>query len=242
MTDGLKDIEVLVLAGGLGTRIRGVLGQTPKVLAPIGDKAYLDYLLEWFESFGARRVVLALGYRAEAVQAHLAARPVSQAEVVCVVEPEPLGTAGAIAFARRQVHGSPVLVMNGDSFIGADLSAFVAAHRTAGASASVLCATVPDAGRFGRVEVSPQGRILRFAEKDPNAGPGMINAGIYLFEDALFQAIAEAQGPSLEKDVFEALPPGTLAAFPTDAPFIDIGTPESLERAEAFFKLVRTGR
>ena len=113
----------------MGTRIRPVLGDLPKILAPILGRPYLAYLLDWLERFGARRVVLGLGHRAQAVVEYLEdAHPASQIEVTTVVEPSPLGTAGAIRFARGALRSDPVLVMNGDSFTDADLCAFVDRH------------------------------------------------------------------------------------------------------------------
>lgn len=236
MSDCLKDVDVVVLAGGLGTRIRSVLGDTPKVLAPIGDRTYLDYLFKWLQGFGVRRVVLCLGHLSDAVQKHVEAHPVDGVEVVCVVEPAPLGTAGAIALAAQEIKSKTVMVMNGDSFTGADLCRFLSGHAYSRADGSVLCTRVPDAGRYGQVEISPDGRIESFAEKTPDAGAGAINAGLYLFEQAMLQIISDASGPSLEKDVFEKLSVGTLNAHVVDAPFIDIGTPESLAQAETVFR------
>ena len=112
-----------MLAGGLGTRIRPVLGDTPKLLAPIGGRPYLWYLLEWLRKFGARRIVLGLGHGAGAVLDYLRAQPAADLDIVTVVEPSPLGTAGAIRFARAHLRSDPVLVLNGDTFVNADLCA-----------------------------------------------------------------------------------------------------------------------
>jgi NDP-sugar pyrophosphorylase family protein len=228
----LEALDIFVLAGGLGTRIRPALGDLPKLLAPISGRPYLVYLLDWLERFGARRVVLGLGYRAEAVVGHLNARPPGRIEVATVVEPSPLGTAGAIRFARSALHSDPVLIMNGDSFTDADLCAFVECHRGSGAIGTVLCAEVEDGGRYGRVDLDRHGRVAGFAEKDASFhGRALISAGIYLLSARLLDDIACGAGTSLERDVFERLPAGTLAAFSGRFRFIDIGTPESLERA-----------
>ena len=233
---GLDGIDVAVLAGGLGTRIRSVLGDVPKVLAPIGGRPFLDHLLDWLGGFGARRVVLCLGHRAEPVLDHIAARAARDAAagltVIGLVEPEPMGTAGAIRFARPHLLSDPVFVMNGDTFLDADLPGFVARHRAANAAVSMLCAAVPSIARFGSVELDGRGFVARFVEKDPgNDRPGLINGGVYLFSPDALDALEARPGPSLERDVLQALPPETIRAEVTRGRFIDIGTPESLAAA-----------
>jgi NDP-sugar pyrophosphorylase family protein len=228
----LEALDVFVLAGGLGTRIRPALGDLPKLLAPISGRPYLAYLLEWLERFGARRVLLGLGYRAEAVIAYLNVQPPGRIAVSTVVEPSPLGTAGAIRFARSALRSDPVLIMNGDSFTDAGLCTFVERHRSSGAIGTVLCAEVEDGGRYGRVELDRHGRIAGFAEKNASfRGRALISAGLYLLSARLLDDIAAGSAASLERDVFERLPAGTLAAFSGGFQFIDIGTPESRERA-----------
>lgn len=228
--DALANIDVAVLAGGLGTRIRGVLGDTPKVLAPVAGRAFLGHLLDYLSTYGARRVVLCLGHLADRVTAWLARGDSAGAmDVVCQIEPRPLGTAGALGYVRKELRSSMVLVVNGDTFLDADLRAFVASHRLSGAEASVLCVSVEDAARYGRVEIGPDSRIRRFVEKAP--GSGTINAGVYLFSSAFLDRIIAEGAVSLERDVLEKAPPGSLHAHVAKARFIDIGTPESLAAA-----------
>jgi NDP-sugar pyrophosphorylase family protein len=225
-----------VLAGGLGTRVRAVLGDTPKLLAPVAGRPYLDHLLDWLARFGARRIVLGLGHRAEAVLAHLERHPTPELAVETVVEPRPLGTAGAVRFARARLRSDPVMVMNGDSFCDADLCALIERHGQAGVPGTLLCAEVEDAGRYGRVVVDHGGIVEAFVEKDPDyRGLAAINAGIYLLSARLLDEIASGEAASLEREVFERLPRGSLAALVGRFRFIDIGTPESLAGAAAIF-------
>jgi NDP-sugar pyrophosphorylase family protein len=234
----LATLDVLVIAGGLGTRIQSALGDTPKLLAPIGGRPYLAYLLAWLRRFGAKRIVLGLGHRAQAVIDFLDRHKSSHGDltVVTVMEPEPLGTAGAIRFARPNLRTDPVLVMNGDSFADADLCAFVAHHRRVGAKATLLCAEVDDAGRYGRVELDGKGRIRGFIEKDPDFhGRSAVSAGVYLFSATLLDEIAGGNAVSLERDVFGRAAAGSLDAFAGRFAFIDIGTPESLKLAARVF-------
>ncbi len=228
--DALANIDVAVLAGGLGTRIRGVLGDTPKVLAPIAGRAFLGHLLDYLSTYGSRRVVLCLGHLADRVTAWLArGDSAGTIDVVCQIEPRPLGTAGALGYVRKELRSSTILVVNGDTFLDADLRAFIASHRLSGAEASVLCVTVEDASRFVRVEIGPDSRVRRFMDKVP--GAGTINAGVYLFSAAFLDRFIAAGAVSLERDVLEKLPSGTLNAHVAKARFLDIGTPESLATA-----------
>jgi mannose-1-phosphate guanylyltransferase len=219
-----------VLAGGLGTRIRSVLGDTPKVLAPINGRPFLDVLLAQLASLSVGRVVMSLGHLAERVTGHLARAP-QPLPVETVVEPQPLGTAGALRLVAPRLSSDPVLVMNGDTWLKADFGAFLAAHQAAGAAVSLLCVHVDDVSRYGRVEFDGQGRLTRFAEKG-DSGPGWINGGAVLVSRAALAELDALAGPSLERDFLARLPAGQIHCHLAEgAGFIDIGTPESLAQA-----------
>ena len=227
--DCLDGIDVVVLAGGLGTRISGVLGETPKVLATINGRPYLDYLLDWFSTFGTARIVFCLGHLADKVTDHVAGRQ----NVTTVVEPERLGTGGAVQFARDRLASDPVFIMNGDTWLGTDLCRFLDSHRRSAAAVSVLCVPVDDVSRYGSVEIY-QERIVAFREKDlANTGPGLISAGAYLMSQ---EALAMLEGPSLERDFLQRQPPRSVHGYvPDSIDFVDIGTPESLVVARSVF-------
>jgi len=233
------DIDAAILAGGLGTRIAAILGEVPKVMAPVAGRPFLAHLLEGLARQGVRRAVLCLGHRARAVLDWLPEAPLP---VEAVVEPRPLGTAGALRLARPLLRSLPVLVMNGDSWTDARLAPFLAARRAAGADGSLLCVEVAEPGRYGRVECDARGRVVRFREKDAvAAGPGLVNAGCYLFGEPLLERLMRDDRPSLE-DLLGRLPPGTLHAHVVAAPFIDIGTPDSLAEGDGFFGAARRRR
>lgn len=227
----LEGVDVAVLAGGLGTRIRGVLGDTPKVLAPIGGRPFLSHLFDWLRRFGARKIVLCLGHGAERVTEYLQTCPPAGMTVIPVVEPAPLGTAGALRFARPRLDSDPVLALNGDTFFDADLGAFVGGHPTGGIS--LMCAEVPSIARFGSVVLDDAGHVERFVEKDPTRDqPGLISAGMYLFSQAALDRLTALPGSSLERDFLQIMPPGAIRAVAAQGRFIDIGTPESLAAAD----------
>lgn len=237
----LAGIDIAILAGGLGTRLSSVLPHTPKAMALIGGRPFLDFLLETLTLQGARRIVLCLGSRAQAVIDYLAVHDYAPLEIETSVEPLPLGTAGALAFAFPHFRSDPVMVINGDTLVEANLPEFLTSHAAAGAAMSMLCAKVSDARRYGRVEIDHTSRVTRFEEKTSGpASAGWINAGVYLLSRPMLAQIYQARPQSLERDVFEAMPPGSVYAHRSEARFLDIGTPESLRQAEALFQ-VKTG-
>lgn len=229
---GFGGIDAVVLAGGLGTRLKSVLPDRPKVLAPVGGRPFIDRLLEQLAALGCGRAVLALGHLAEQVEAHLAANP-PPLPVVCSVEPEPLGTLGAVALARPHLTTDPVLVMNGDTIVDVDADAFLAAHRAGGAPATIAAVQVPDSGRFGGLALSDDDAITAFKEKSADAGPGWISAGVYLLTSPLLDRVAALGRGSLEVDLFQALPPGSLRAWRASGRFIDYGTPQSFAEVDS---------
>jgi NDP-sugar pyrophosphorylase family protein len=237
MRSRLADIDVLILAGGLGSRLAGVLGNLPKVLAPIEGRPFLDYQLDYLARQGVRKVVLSLGHRAEIVLAHLAETR-SPVPVETVVEPRPLGTAGAIAFARPALGSDPVVLLNGDTWLDVDLAAMLAAHHASPvALATLACVAVDDTRRYGAVELGDDGSIARFIEKNESSSSGgLINGGVYLLSAQLLDSLAVGDGSSLERDFLPHLAAGTLRSYIVrHANFFDIGTPESYARAAVYF-------
>lgn len=239
---GLGAIDVVILAGGLGTRLSAVLPDAPKVLAPVAGRPFLEHVLGWLSEQGARRVILALGSKAGAVLSYLKTQRFGALEIVPMVEPEPLGTAGAVGHVFQAIRNFPVMVMNGDTLVEADLEAFVASHVKTGARASILCACTSDAQRYGSVVIHKSGCVERFEEKKPGAASpsqmngGWVNAGVYLFERGFAEDIAQLRRGSLERDVLQRMPALSLHAFTTSGRFLDIGTPESLAGAAAFLE------
>ncbi len=233
----LGNIDVVILAGGLGTRVSSVLRDTPKILAPVGGRPYLVFLLSWLKRFGARRIIFGLGHLAGAIEEHLGNNPIDGLDFDVVIEQKPLGTGGAIGLLRSKIRTCPVLVMNGDSFVDADLCEFVAFHRQNKTEVSILCTEVADAGRYGVVKLV-KNKVIEFQEKKRDAGAGIINAGIYLFNPNILDEIAIC-GPSLERNFLQVQPAGRLAAMNTTGTFLDIGTPEDLVKASDLLKQLK---
>lgn len=228
----------LVLAGGLGTRLQPALPRVPKVLAPVAGRPFLHLLLARLARAGLSRVVLCTGHMADQVE-----RAVESGfdglEVLCVAEPSPLGTAGALRHALSAVDEPRFLALNGDSFCGCELAELGALHARTHARASMVVVRVGDAGRYGAVTLGSGDRVAGFVEKR-GTGPGWINAGIYLLDRSLVQALPPGRAISLEREVLPGLVGGELRALRAPGPFVDIGTPESWRQAAGALASVLT--
>ncbi len=229
------ELDAIVLAGGLGSRLREALPDRQKVTAPIGGKPFLAKLIDWLTKAGVGRIVLAAGHRASDVETVAAAYTGRKPAVSLSVEPVPLGTGGAARLALPMTGSDPVLVLNGDLFADIELAALRQFHTARHARVSLALVGAPSAKRFGLVEIGSDGAVCSFSEKPAASGGGAINAGIYLFERAALAALPEQTPLSLERDVFPGLINHGLYAMLFDAAFIDIGTPESLQAAAGFF-------
>ena len=229
----LVEAMAAILAGGLGTRLRPVLAQRPKVLASVNGRPYLSYLLDQLEGTGVRTVVVCTGYLGEQVRAAFG-NSYRGINLLYSQESVPLGTAGALRLALPLFKSEVVLVMNGDSYCEADLKAFWMFHRERRSQGSLLLAKVDDTRAHGRVRMDGEGVVTAFNEKGICREPGWINAGVYLLSRSLLQTIPQTF--SLEKDVFpQWVTAGLLHGYSSQGRFIDIGTPESYARAEEFF-------
>jgi histidinol-phosphate phosphatase family protein len=231
-----KVISAVILAGGLGKRLRPVLPDRPKALAPIGARVFLSYLLDQIAEAGMPKAVLCTGFLGEQVGAALGDR-YRGLRLLYSREPEPLGTAGALRLALPLLESDPVLVLNGDSFCRLDISAFYACHLARRAKATIALVQVPDVSRFGAVNFSDDGCIRGFGEKSKQ-GAGWINAGIYLLSRKLLEAIPAGRAVSLERQVFPAWVGKGLYGYPGGQSFIDIGTPDSYREAASFLSSV----
>ena len=225
-------MECVVLAGGKGTRLRSVVSDLPKCMAPVAGRPFLAWLLDDLREAGFDHIILSLGYKHEAVEAWVASRP-DRDSITCVVEEEPLGTGGGVRLALRQAREDAVFILNGDTFFGVDYPDMQAFHRQSGAQATLALKPLRDFDRYGEVTLDGEGRITAFREKRPCA-EGLINGGVYLLQR---DALAEMpERFSLEKDYFEPKAESAgLAGFRSEGYFIDIGIPADYARAQRDF-------
>lgn len=235
---GLQDVTAVILAGGLGTRLRSMVRDRPKVLAEVRGRPFLAYLLDQLCDAGVRRAVLCTGYKTAQIETTFGNR-YRELEITYSREDLPHGTAGALRLALPQLETQTLLVMNGDSYCGADLVAFRNWHAAGGFDGSMCLVNVQDAGRYGRVWAGHDHRILRFDEKRPDAGPGWINAGLYVLNRSLLADIPAGRAVSLEREILPFWILRPFGGYRSEARFLDIGTPESYAEAERFFAPVR---
>ena len=225
-------MECVILAGGMGTRLRSVVSGLPKCMAPVAGKPFLHYLLEQLEASGFNHIILSLGYKHEAIEEWIAGRK-GRARISTVVEEEPLGTGGGVRFALSKAEEEDVFVLNGDTWLDVRYRKMLDLHKASGAVATLALKPMENFDRYGEVVLGPEGRIAAFREKRP-CEEGLINGGVYVIRRNALEVLPEKF--SIEKDFFEKeVSRGTLAGFVTDGYFIDIGIPEDYARAQEEF-------
>lgn len=226
-------MDAILLVGGLGTRLRSVVSDVPKCMAPVCDSPFLSYLLSYLGRFPEiTRVILSVGYLRETIVEWVATQHSFPFEILYSEEEEPIGTGGAIRKALSLAHSQDVFVLNGDTFFEIDLSSFYSFHQKYTSSLSVALKPMLDFSRYGNVEVDSQRLITAFREKQ-YCKKGQINGGIYLIQkDAMsLQDLPERfsfEIEVLQKSVLSKAVYGCIY----DCYFIDIGIPEDYERAQ----------
>ena len=236
LTPSERDISAVVLCGGLGTRLQEVLPNKPKVLAEINGVPFIYYLLGKIEKTGCRNVILCTGHLAEQVES-LLGNKYRELTIVYSKESNPMGTGGALLNAEQYIATNYALVMNGDSYVECDFRDYYYWHVKVGANISMIVKETSDTSRYGSLSLGAKDRITQFQEKVCNYGRAgkFINAGVYLMDHQIFQKIPKTFPVSLEKEVFPNLLSDGLFGYRIDGHFIDIGTPQSLVEARAYF-------
>ncbi|MCC6346057.1 MAG: nucleotidyltransferase family protein, partial [Nitrospirales bacterium] len=194
-------MEAIILAGGEGTRLREVVSEVPKPMAPVAGKPFLEYLVLQLKQGGIEDIILSTGYKRETVKAYFGTGGKWGVRLSYSEEESPLGTGGALRKAATLLDApgaGPVLVLNGDSFLEIDLRAMVAFHAGKNARATMGLVFMEDTSRYGRVEIDGEGRVLAFAEKSAGS-PGRINGGVYVFNRGGLASIPEGK-VSLENE------------------------------------------
>jgi len=224
----MKKVDAIILAGGQGTRLRAVVNDRPKVLAPVHGRPFLDIIMNALENSDiVELVVLAIGYMAEQVIEEYGRNREYPFDIRFSIEEKLLGTGGGIKKALSLTTTEQVLVLNGDSYAEVDLNEFVAFHDKIGAAMTMAVVSVDNATRFGRVFLDKTGRVVSFQEKSADGEGGYINAGVYLFERRLFDSITMDSAISLERELLPQFIKKGVYGFFTKGKFLDIGTPES---------------
>jgi D-glycero-alpha-D-manno-heptose 1-phosphate guanylyltransferase len=221
--------EAIILVGGLGTRLRPVISNIPKPMAPVSGRPFLAYLLDQLRDYGVERVVLATGYRHEMIKSRFRSGG-DGLSISYAVETTPLGTGGGIRLALAHCTGEQVLVLNGDTFFDVDLYEMFAYHRRCRADITIALKELACFDRYGTVTRDCD-RVVAFEEKRPCVR-GEINGGIYIMRRTLFDGAELPAVFSFETDFLgKRLAQLYVAGFRSDGYFIDIGIPEDYERA-----------
>ncbi len=230
-------MEAVILAGGLGTRLRPAVSDVSKVMAPIHGRPFLHYQLAFWANQGVRRFVLSVGYKSESILNYFGDNFEGVPVEYCI-ESTPMGTGGGFLLASQKVETDTFLLINGDTFCDADLGHARRFHEKTVADLTVFVARIPRNDRYGTVVLDPESRVTRFRQPS-GAKNSQIHAGIYLFQRSLVDSLASRMGTafSLEKDILmevSFLEKTRVFGFESTG-FIDIGTPEDYARAKTLF-------
>lgn len=222
-------MQAIVLVGGEGTRLRPLTSDVPKPAVTLVDRPFLAYAIEWLAAHGVDEVVLACGFLPDVLKEALGGHEHAGVAITYAVEPEPLGTAGAIRFAAEALGDrldDRFLALNGDVLADLDLSALARAHDERGASATIALHPVEDSSAYGLVRRDESGQVLEFLEKTGEAVPGEINAGAYVLERSVLDLVPAGRAVSIEREVFPRLVGNGLHGLLLEGYWMDIGTPE----------------
>ena len=232
--------SAVILAGGLGTRLRSAFSTGPKSLAPVNGRPFLDYLLSWLRAEGVEEVILCVGYKRSLIEQHVEGGRKWGLRVSYSIEEELLGTGGAIKNAEALISGTRVFVLNGDTLLEVSLCEMLDFHRRKRARATLAVTRASNERRYGGLELDKKGRIVKFSEKGGRSasdgsgnGEANINGGVYLIERETLRQIPPNTVVSFEKEVLpDLVSSGTVFGFRTSGYFLDIGVPDDFERAQ----------
>lgn len=216
--------DVVILCGGLGTRLRSVVSDRPKPMAIVHERPFLDFLVNHLVEAGFQRFIFCTGYKGEWIKHHF--QNAQGYDALFSEETQPLGTAGALQQCRPLVDTSPFLVLNGDSFCRLNLAALLNAHHGAHVLATLAVVAADGRADGGAVSMDLNGRISSFHEKGVSGS--YLNAGVYVCDARFMEHIPDRYPCSLEQDVFPSLLAQGLHGYITHEPLYDIGTPERL--------------
>ena len=225
-----RTCEAIILAGGFGTRLRSVVSDVPKPLAPVAGRPFLAWMLDALSAQGIRRAILATGFMGDSV-VDACGESWQGMQLVYSQESKPLGTGGAIALAFSQVHGESCMVLNGDTWLAFDHAEFDQAWQTSHARLAIALAKVDDVSRYGAVQVEHE-RVSALVEKG-HLGPGYINAGVYGIQRSLLGEFPARESFSFENEVLApAVKREPVFGYTRTRDFIDIGVPLDYQRAQ----------
>ena len=227
-------MQAIILCGGRGTRLNALYPDRPKALASVAGKPFLAWQIDWLLQNNIRTILLAAGYMGDKIREWVRQQSFND-RVSVSIEPEQLGTGGALKYLAATIDNNLFLTLNGDSLLPKlDYQQMEEAHRKSGALATITVTSIEDSGRYGTVIFDNKDKIIRFEEKK-NRGAGWINGGLYLIEPSILSAISPNKNVSIENEVFPKLAAeGKLFVFQVKPPLLDMGTPGGLKNMEVY--------
>ena len=231
-----KTIDVLILIGGLGTRLRSISKGIPKPLVEVNNQPFLSIVLDYISSFGFRRIILCACYKPNLIKSYVKNNSFNDMEIVLSIEEKALGTAGAVKNAQKYIHSDNFLVLNGDTFLGLNYFEFIKFYFYRNASALISLSESRELKKYGNIEIDENQRILKFKEKNmSNHASRFFNSGVYIFNKIILEHIPINCKVSLEYDTFPLIIKKTgweILGFVSKSKFIDIGTPKDYNKAK----------
>ena len=228
-------MDAIILAGGLGTRLRKAVADTPKPMALVNGRPFLEHQLDYWIAEGVCRFVLSVGYKSKVIENHFGAK-YRDCEIDYAIEKEPMGTGGGLLLAAERMSKSPFLLLNGDTFFEVPLNAFFNFHKEKEADITIALLDISKNDRYGCVEMDKECRIRNFEAEAKNMSYNLINGGAYLITRQSLDSLDKKPGQkaNLEKEIL----PGMIRAdkriygYPCEGvKFIDIGVPKDYEAA-----------
>ncbi len=235
----LSKTDMVILCGGLGTRLRSTIGQAQKTMATVGDEPFLNKILRYLKQQGFERIILAVGFQAQEVENYYRKNDLGLT-IEFSKEEKPLGTGGAIKNAQTFVQSDQFFAMNGDCFCALDYNAFLKDHLTKKNRATLSVSKIADSRDYGTILLGKRDVITGFEEKKDVPGGGFVNIGVYCFEKQIFDLMPTGKF-SIEQDFFPLLPAKLgecFRGFVVDNEFLDIGTPDRYSNAEELIRKV----
>lgn len=239
MDDPFKHIDVFILCGGLGKRLKKLNLNVPKPMVKIGGRPFLDRIIAYMADFGFRRFILGLGYKTDFIKKYYFNKPEKSLKIIFSDEKNPLGTGGAIKNAKKLIKSRRFFILNGDSLCQFNPRDLLSFHRRKKAVVSILLKRAAGAAKdCGEVKIDGSSRVVSFQEKSGNAKKCLINAGVYVFDKKIFNLMPRKDNFSLEYDLFPSVIGKGLFGRISSGYFIDIGTPKRYFMAKKHFRKV----
>ncbi len=234
MAADMSKMYAVVLCGGLGKRLRKIVGSRPKPMVLVNGRPFLDFVIERLLKYDISNIILCAGYKSDTIKKYYNRKKIA-ANIVISNEKKPLDTAGAVKNANSKIKSNPFFVLNGDSICTVDFSKMLDFHIRKRASATIALTKMKKISDYGVVALDSEGKITAFNEKRKDAAAGLVNSGVYVFDKKVLSSIPCLQKYSLEYDLFPRLK--NCYGYVTKATLLDIGTPERYRMAEKFLNM-----